>query len=218
MRLSLAVPVVVLAMVACSNPPHASTPAPTVLPTNAPAAAAGPESPAQLIAQAVDNGPYPYGAPLPPAVYSPVDGVYTKTVPFEGTPTPCRRCAEYRLEGGEWILSLDKGTFKVFHPGTGFKAVGSFTLSGDHLTLFNDPNCEDDLTTVGSYTWALNGTSLTLKEVNDTCFIRLRAKNLTSSEWTRVGRVFEQSKDPCQPPNREAAVSGHWAKPASCGE
>jgi hypothetical protein len=61
----------------------------------------------------------------------------------------------------------------------------------------------------GIYTWQKNGDTLRLQVVSDPCSIGLRAKNLTATEWTK-------KLDACQPPNREAAVSGHWKEPAEC--
>jgi hypothetical protein len=157
----------------------------------------------------IDVPPFPYAMPLPPQVTSPLDGLYSRTIPFEGTPTPCKRCAGYRLEGGVWSLYLNKGVFKVFQQDTDFEAVGSFVVSNDRITFFNDPYCEEDLTTVGTYSWQKNGDTLTLQAVSDPCSIGLRAKNLTATPWTA-------KNDPCQPPNREAAVTDHWKKPADC--
>lgn len=157
----------------------------------------------------IEVPPFAYSHPLPPPVPTLLDGLYTRSIDYDGTPTPCKRCAGYRLEGGVWSLYLDKGVFKVFQQDTDFEAVGSFSVAGDQVTLFNDPFCEEDLTMVGGYTWARNGDSLILKVVNDPCSIGLRAKNLTATTWTK-------KTDPCQPPNREAAVTDHWKKPAEC--
>lgn len=186
--------------------------APGAVPLGTPGAAEAPPDPATFI----EVPPFPYSTPLPPAVPSAVDGLYTRTVPFEGTPVPCRRCAGYRIEGGEWTLYLDRGVFKVYQPATGFAAVGSFAVSGDHLTLFNDPYCEEDLRMVGTYTWTLDGNGLRLNVINDPCSIGLRARNLTATAWSRVERKQSQNANPCQPPNREAAISDHWPKPAGC--
>ncbi len=157
----------------------------------------------------IDVPPFPYSRPLPPSLPTVLDGLYTRTIPFEGTPTPCKRCAGYRIEGGVWSLYLDKGVFKVFQQDTDFEAVGSYAVSGNQVTFFNDPYCEEDMTMVGGYTWAKNGDALTFTVVKDPCSIGLRAKNLTATVWTK-------KNDPCQPPNREAAVTDHWKKPAEC--
>jgi len=157
----------------------------------------------------IEVPPFAYSRPLPPQLPTPLDGLYTRTIPYDGTPTPCKRCAGYRLEGGVWSLYLDQGVFKFFHQESDFEAVGSFSVSGDQVTFFNDPYCEEDLTMVGSYTWTRDGNSLTFKVASDPCSIGLRAKNLTATAWTK-------KVDPCQPPNREAAVTDHWKKPAEC--
>ena len=156
----------------------------------------------------IEVPPFPYSQPLSPPVASALDGLYYRLIQFEGTPTPCKRCAGYRLEGGVWSLYLNKGIFKVFQQNTNFEAIGSFAVANDHITFFNDPYCEEDVTMVGTYTWQKVGDTLTLRVVNDPCSIGLRAKNLTSAGWS--------SKNPCQPPNREAAVSDHWNKPPEC--
>ncbi len=161
------------------------------------------------LSRTIEVPPFPYSRPLPPEVPTVLDGLYTRTIPFDGTPTPCKRCAGYRTEGGEWTLYFNKGIFKVFHPITDFEAVGSFAVSGNRLTVFNDPYCEEDLSMVGEYVWQKDGDTLRLESIDDSCSIGLRAKNLTASAWTK-------KDDPCQPPNREAAVTDHWNKPPEC--
>jgi hypothetical protein len=80
--------------------------------------------------------------------------------------------------------------------------VGSFVISGNRLTLFNDPACSD---VTGIYTWSLDNGQLVLSAVEDPCAIKLRAVNLTTQAWLS-----------CQPPNTEAAVTDHWPKPPGC--
>jgi hypothetical protein len=80
--------------------------------------------------------------------------------------------------------------------------MGSYTLSGDQITFFNDPNCIDD---VGVYAWKLEQGQLTLKEMKDDCAIRMRATNFANRPWLL-----------CQPPNIEAAITDHWQKPSVC--
>ena len=146
--------------------------------------------------------PYPYASPLPPPNQTSLDGTYTKEEPFMATPVHCLRCPDYAPEGGVWKLSLDKGIFRIFYEGTGWRSMGSFTVEGDRLTLFNDPNCTD---VTGTYTWELQEGNLVLREVEDPCAIHLRAINLTQKSWLS-----------CRPPNPEAMVTDHWPKPAGC--
>ena len=176
----------------------------------------GPHKVVGDLSTVIEVPPFPYGAPLPPPLTTSIDGFYSRELPLDGTPTPCKRCAGYRLEGGEWTLYFDKGVYKVFHQLTDFESVGSYTVVGDRLTLFNDPYCEEDLAMKGTYTWAIEGKTLTLKVVDDPCSIRLRAKNLASTSWVKKVDAPINVKDPCQPPNREAAVTDHWNKPPEC--
>jgi hypothetical protein len=149
-----------------------------------------------------DRMPYPFGTPLPPPEATALDGIYVKVHDDPSTPVPCKRCPDYILHGGLWLLRFHEGVYRIYHPGTDWKSLGSFTVSGQELALFNDPNCID---ITGHYTWALEEGVLTLTVVDDPCAIRLRAVNLTFQPW-----------DACQPPNQEAAISGHWRMPEGC--
>ena len=151
-----------------------------------------------LLAQA----PYPYTTPLPPQTPTVLDGIYVKLEPDRGTPVPCRRCADYLPAGGAWKLSLDKGAFRIYHQASGWRSLGSFTIEGELLYLFNDPACYD---TVGAYTWSLAEGQLNLRAVEDTCQVDRRARNFARLSWTS-----------CQPQSVEAAVTDHWPKPSGC--
>jgi len=149
--------------------------------------------------------PYPYTTPLPPSTPTLLDGVYVRQIPVSNAPILCKRCAPYRLEGGDWLLYLDRGAFRVSHRETGFQGVGSFTVESDRLVLFNDPNCPQD---VAEYRWRWEDNRLSFEADEDNCGFGLRIKNLTHGSWER--------QDPCQPPNMEAAITGHWPIPAEC--
>lgn len=151
-----------------------------------------------LLAQA----PYPYTTPLPPQTPTVLDGMYAKVEPSHGTPVPCRRCADYLPTGGAWKLSLDKGVFRIYHQSSGWRSLGSFTIEGEQLFLFNDPACYD---TVGAYTWTLREGQLNLQAIEDTCQVDRRARNFSQLAWTS-----------CQPQSVEAAVTDHWPKPPGC--
>ena len=148
------------------------------------------------------RSPYPYTLPLPPAKATPLDGTYTKFETKETPPVPCRRCPDYAPEGGLWKLNFTKGAFRIFHTVTGWKDMGSFIISGDQLTLANDPVCHE---VIGVYQWRLEEGKLILTVIEDRCAIGLRTMNLTKLPWLS-----------CQPPNREAATTDHWPKPAGC--
>ena len=146
--------------------------------------------------------PYPYTLPLPPAEATPLDGTYTKFEMKETPPVPCRRCPDYAPEGGIWKVNFSKGVFRIFHTVTEWKDMGSYILSGDQLTLANDPVCHE---VIGVYRWKLEEGKLVLTVIEDKCAIGLRAMNLTKLHWLS-----------CQPPNREAAITDHWPKPPGC--
>jgi len=149
-----------------------------------------------------DLPPFPYTTPLPPPAPTALDGVYIKFDPNPDTPTPCRRCADYRPEGGIWALTFDKGVFRIYHRETGWRSAGSYTVSGNRLTLFNDPPCIED---IGVYGWNLEKGSLTVQVVEDECSFRLRGQNLAAIVWAS-----------CQPPPQETGAGSRWSKPNSC--
>lgn len=149
-----------------------------------------------------ERTPYPYSTPLPQATTSPIDGTYVKAEPVLGVPVHCLRCPDYASDGGIWLLRFDKGIYRIYSELTEWRTLGSFSVSGERILLFNDGYCGDE---VGTYTWSLVERKLVFKEVKDDCSIHLRAKNLTFMPW-----------ESCLPPNREAAVSGHWQVPLGC--
>jgi hypothetical protein len=106
------------------------------------------------------------------------------------------------LEGGVWKLQLDKGIFRIYHAITGWRSLGSYAVSEDRLSLFNDPFCHLE---TGIYTWRLEEGVLILSEVDDPCAQGLRAANLIDQPWLS-----------CRPPNTEAAITDHWQKPQGC--
>lgn len=131
--------------------------------------------------------PYPYTTPTPPAEATALDGTYARTIAEEdvGPPGKCRRCPPYRLEVGPNTLTLEAGVFHVSNEATGWGSVGHFTVAGDEIRIFNDPNCP---TQPGVYGWTLEGGALTLEVVNDPCaFGGLRSRYLTKVPWSLTG-------------------------------
>jgi hypothetical protein len=139
-------------------------------------------TPAVASSATPESMPYPWGQPLPPLVETPLDGAYVKTDPRPGTPFPCARCADYKPEPGEWTLILDRGVYRIAFPAKAWRSLGSYTISGDELRLFNDPVCPEE---VGVYRWRLDGESLVLETVEDPCSIGLRGKNLAELPWQK---------------------------------
>lgn len=141
--------------------------------------------------------PYPFATPAPPEEASPVDGTYSRRTTIRqagGPPIFCQRCAPYRVDAGFSELVLDRGRFFVTFETIpvaspcpdcrippGFRSSGHFTVSGDEIVFFNDPNCTD---TRGIYLWTLEDGELTLQLVEDPCpFVHLRARYLTNAPW-----------------------------------
>jgi len=163
---------------------------------------AGEPSSSATWSELLQRTPFPFRMSLPPPNSTPIDGTYTKLETKETPPVPCRRCPDYAPEGGIWKLNFDKGVFRIFHTVTGWKDIGSYVVSGDQLTLANDPVCHEMF---GVYKWKLEKGKLMITVVEDKCAIGLRAMNLTKLPWLS-----------CRPPNIEAAVTDHWPKPPGC--
>lgn len=123
--------------------------------------------------------PVAYTKPLPDPVPSPVDGTYAKIDPSWPQWWLCRRCADYRPAGGIWKLQFDQGVMRIYYDVTGWRSLASFTVSGDRLTLFNDPYCAE----VGEYTWKLADGQLKLDLINDACSFGLRGRTLSQQSW-----------------------------------
>jgi len=167
-----------------------------------PAPPAATATPSDKWAELLLHTAYPYSTPLPPPTPTAMDGTYTKFELKEEPPVHCLRCPDYAPEGGLWKLNLDRGVFRIYHTVTGWRNIGSYTVAGDQVTLANDPVCPN---VTGRYTWELAEGQLIMRVIEDECAIRLRAMNLTNLPWLS-----------CRPPNREAAVTDHWSKPAGC--
>jgi len=135
--------------------------------------------------------PYPYTEPTPAPVPTDIDGTYMLILTLEdlggagaALPFPCRRCLPYARDPGVLTLIFFEGAYFVDHQMSGFHAAGHYEVEGNTLTLFNDPNCSRER---GTYTWRIDGTSLRLSAVEDTCaFQGERAADLASDVWTRI--------------------------------
>ena len=133
--------------------------------------------------------PYPFTTPIPPLEPTAIDGTYSRRVTARlagGASVPCRRCAPYRIETGTTELVLDTGRYRIAHNGPGpdssqFRSAGHFTLEGDRIILFNDPQCPR---MTGQYVWDVSGEALTLEVVEDECpFSALRQHFLQLTPW-----------------------------------
>jgi hypothetical protein len=172
-------------------PPLTATPTPAVTAT-----------PTDIWGALLQHTPVPWTTPLPPLEATVLDATYVKVNPRLATPFPCKRCPDYALEGGLWKFSLSKGVFRIYYTVNGWRSLGSYTVSGDRIYLFNDPYCNWD---TGLYQWKLEDGVLTFIEIDDPCSQGLRAANLTDQPWMS-----------CDPPNIEAKITDHWQKPSGC--
>lgn len=142
--------------------------------------------------------PYPFTTPIPPLVTTPLDGTFTRSVTVElagGRPAACRRCAPYRIEAGISTLTLELRRFHVHHSPrhwqrcpdckkpASFDSRGHFTLSGDTIILFNDPNCPE---VHGRYQVEQRDETLVFSVIEDDCFAGLRERFLTLLPWNET--------------------------------
>lgn len=135
--------------------------------------------------------PVAYTTPLPAEIKTPIDGTYAKIDPSPPQWWLCRRCADYRPSGGIWKLQFERGVMRIYYEVTGWKSLASYTVEGDHLTLFNDPYCRDE---VGEYTWKIEAGNLELETISDTCSFDLRGENLSGQNWTTCPSAPEPSE------------------------
>ncbi len=89
--------------------------------------------------------------------------------------------------------------------------MGHFRVVGERIELFNDVECSGEM---GSYRWELVEGRLSLSDHRDPCAFGQRWKDLTALPWRSTGQAA--SRIECQPPNEEAAVTGHWSLPSGC--
>jgi hypothetical protein len=180
----------VAVIVVVSNLGTPSAPAPAS-PSPEPSASA-----TTLVADSLDDlpitmRPYPFTEPAPSPGLTEIDGTYMLILTLEdlggpnaALPFPCRRCLPYARDPGVTTLIFFQGAYFVDHQMSGFHATGHFEVDGNRLALFNDPNCSRER---GTYTWEMDGRSLRLDAVDDTCaFQGERATDLASDVWTKI--------------------------------
>ena len=132
------------------------------------------------------------------------DGLYVKYETKEIPPIPCRRCPDYKPEGGWWKMSLRRGIFRIYHPDSGWKSIGTFVVIGNRIVLSNDPVCP---AISGVYRWELATETIAFSVVEDKCSAGLRAKNISHMPWLS-----------CPAPSTKAAVSNRGPRPGGCSQ
>ncbi|MBW3612603.1 MAG: hypothetical protein KY392_01940 [Chloroflexi bacterium] len=188
--------------------------------TGACMAGPGPSEPASIPASADPapdwrtdpSEPYPFRTPIPDLLPTELDGEYTRppTDTYTGDRAACRRCPPFPPDRGESILRLDRGRYEMLHEEPAYRSFGHFTYDGELLTLLNDPECGSE---IGTYRVERDGAELRFDVVEDPCAFAQRSRDLMARTWTPTDIARGES---CQPPNTEAAVSGHWPEPSHC--
>jgi hypothetical protein len=135
--------------------------------------------------------PYPYTTPVPPREATPIDGTYVRIMsledvggPLVGLPYRCLRCIPFRVDAGTSTLIFYEGRYFLHQYLSGFKALGHYTVDGDRIRLFNDPNCSS---MSGLYRWRVERGNLGFTVINDPCaFKDERSRDLTIRPWVLV--------------------------------
>ena len=145
----------------------------------------------------------------PPSAGGSLDGRWTRT-PDEPMAT---------------TLTLDGGTYALAGA-LPFTGSGRSTVAGDELRLAADPACPE---TVGRYGVRLGDVdrfgllpehraqTMWLTLLDDACANGSRAETLTARRWLLRASGRDDAHGICDPPNEEAAITGHWPEPSGCG-
>lgn len=94
----------------------------------------------------------------------------------------------YPAEGGTWLLQLDRGAYRILSVRSlnGWRSMGSFTVEGEQIVLFNDPHCMES---AGVYTWQRDAGQLKLDLIEDECADGWRGIAFTNYPWIAVDSV-----------------------------
>lgn len=154
---------------------------------------------------------------LPPADADPsasgpapgaLDGRWTATPDTPALTTLALASARYAFEG-----QLE------------FLGSGRLVTDGAQVTVAGDPACPD---AEGRYVAELGekerygllpryqAQTLRLSLIRDPCADGARARALTQAVWVLRTSARNGSYGVCDPPNEEAAITGHWPAPTGC--
>ena len=121
----------------------------------------------------------------------------------------------FALDDGRYVLSGDLP----------FIGAGEATVADAELTLQSDDACADAR---GRYRIELGDTdrygllpqfraqTLTLALIEDPCADGARARVLAGAPWVLRASGRAGVHGICDPPNEEAAITGHWPEPSGC--
>jgi hypothetical protein len=133
---------------------------------------------------------------------------------------------------GRWTITPDdplstvlaiSGTAYTLEGATVFVGSGRATRDGGTLVLADDPACDG---ATGRYAVSLGevdragllpqhrAQTMTLAVVSDPC--DARADALGGEAWVLRASGRDGVYGICDPPNEEAAITGHWPEPSGC--
>ncbi|MGI8999637.1 MAG: hypothetical protein ACR2GO_08015 [Candidatus Limnocylindria bacterium] len=154
-------------------------------------------------------GPLILPDPVPAAPGASLDGRWTRTpeAPLATTLT---------LDNSMYALSGDLA----------FNGSGRLAIDEDELSLMADPGCPD---AIGRYQLELGDIDrygllpenraqiMSLMLIEDDCADGARAATLVETWVLRTSRRGDVHGI-CDPPNEEAAITGHWPEPSGCSQ
>lgn len=121
-------------------------------------------------------------------------------------------------------LAIDDGRYG-FEGQLEFLGSGRLATDGTEVTVSDDPACPD---ADGRYAADLGDTdrygllpqyraeTLRLSLIEDPCAEGARARALTAVAWVLRTSARPGIYGVCDPPNEEAAITGHWPAPTGC--
>ncbi len=153
----------------------------------------------ETTAQAVPH-PTPTRAPTatPTPIISPLLGTFTTTLTKQdlaGHPEYMNTQGVAMDLLGTWQLQFESNGYFVainglYYAGTQYVGTGRYTVTQNQLTITKDPKCYEfygyqygEQAEVDTYTWTLQGDTLTLKTAQDFCAARFKV--FTTHPWHR---------------------------------
>jgi len=121
-------------------------------------------------------------------------------------------------------LAIGDGTYAI-EGQEAYGGSGRLVAVGSEVTVSADPACP---TVSGRYAAELGETerygllpqfraqTLELSVIDDPCADGARARALTEVPWVLRTSARSGSYGVCDPPNEEAAITGHWPIPTGC--
>jgi hypothetical protein len=122
-------------------------------------------------------------------------------------------------------LSIAAGRYELIGD-LDFTGAGTATLDGQELVLTGDPACPD---AEGRYAVSVvpidragllpqfQSEAMRVELVDDPCADGARAATLTAVRWVLRASGRDDAHGICDPPDEEAAITGHWPEPSGCG-